>query len=175
LKKLSLSKLNLFIAAAGVLMIIGLAVEGMITKPQLHDLMSYEDDKNRLNGEIEQQRLIESDSRAVAGLLGVESLSDLGRASADDPIAYISRLLDESKLVRLGLTTSGRETVGSLRMNSYTVRTKGSFREMQQFVQSLENGARLATIDAFRIMPIMDGDSLEGRFNLSIYDVKEEL
>jgi hypothetical protein len=175
MKKLTLSKLNLFIAAAGVLLIVGLVIDGTVTKPQLKELMTFEDDKTRLQGAIEQQRLFESDTRTVAGLLGVESLDELGRTSAGDPIAYISRLLDESKLVRLGLTTSGREDVGSLTMSSYTLRTMGDFREIQHFVQSLESGLRLATIDAFKIMPTMDGDNLEGRFNLSIYDVKEEL
>ncbi len=173
-KKLTLSKLNIFIATAAILLVVGLAVDGMITKPQLQEIMILEEEKARLYAEIEHQRMVESDSRAVADLLDVESLIDLETTSHGDPIAYISNLLDESKLVRLGLTTSDHKDVGSLRKNSFTLRAKGGYRDMQDFVQRIENGSRLASIDAFKIRPTIDGLGLEGRFNLSIYDVKEE-
>ena len=110
----------------------------------------------------------------MAELLGAESLTHLTVPSQDDPIAYLNSLIEDAKLVRLGLTISGQKDIGSLQMHSYTLRAKGGFRQMQNFVQKVEGGDRLAAVDAFKIMPTLDAESLEGRFSLSIYDVKEE-
>ena len=173
-RRLTLSKLNLFIAAAAVLLVLGLGIESMLTKPHQQEIQNLLAEKSRLHTEIERQRVIESDSHAVADLLDVASLAELENRAGDDAISYLSGLLDEAKLVRLGLTTSGQEDVGTLKRISYTLRAKGDFRQLQDFVRKVESGDRLATVDAFRIMPTLDAKSLEGRFNLSIYDVKEE-
>ncbi|MBU0741221.1 hypothetical protein KKG45_05125 [bacterium] len=173
-RKLTLTKLNLFIAAAAVLLVLGLGIEGMLTKPHQLEIRNLLAEKSRLQIEIERQRVIESDSRTVAALVGVSSLAELAAPTGHDAISYLSGLLDEAKLVRLGLTTSGQEDIGTLQATSYTLRAKGDFKQLQDFVQRVENGDRLATIDALRIMPAIDDTSLEGRFNLSIYDVKEE-
>jgi len=170
----TLSKLNLFIAAAAVLLVVGLAIEGLMTKPHLREIETLQAERSRLRAEIERQRGIAAESRTVAGLLGVDSFDQLSAPNRDDPIAYISRLLDDSGLMRLGLTTSGREEAGSLQTTSYTLRAKGDFRQLQNFVWRVENGERLVSVDAFRIAPTIDAQALEGRFNLSIYDVKEE-
>ncbi|MBC8423609.1 hypothetical protein H8E07_05760 [bacterium] len=173
-QKLTPNKLNLFIGSAAILFVLGLGIEGMLTKPHQLEIQDLLEEKSRLQAEIERQQGIETDSRLVARLLGVESLEELDGSVENDAITYLSDLLAEAKLVRLGLTTSGQEDIGTLKMTSYTLRTRGDFHELQAFVQLVENGERLATIDAFRIMPALDAKGLEGRFNLSIYDVKEE-
>ncbi len=172
--KLTLTKLNIFIASAVLLFVVGLGVEGVMTKPHQLEIEDLLAEKSRVHAEIERQQNIEADSREVAGLLGVESLTELDTGVEIDAITYISDLLSDAKLVRLGLTTSDQKDVGTLRATSYTLRAKGTFRQMQDFVQRVENGERLASIDAFRVMPSLDAETLESRFNLSIYDVKEE-
>lgn len=165
------SKLPICLGAAVLLLAIGLAVEGQMAQPRLKQLYALNDEKAQLNHKLQQQRNIESDTREVAALLGLESLSDLESLTSGDPIAYLSRLLDESGLVRLSLTASGREPVGSLDKQTYTVRAQGNYRSMQRFIQKVEGGPCLASIDILKIMPDMNGQKLEGRFGLSLYNL----
>lgn len=173
-RKLTPTKLNLFIASAVVLLVVGLVVEGMVTKPRQYEIEDLLVEKERLHAELERQQNLEADSREMAALLGIDSLDELEVGSQPDAVAYISELLTDAKLVRLALTTSGQEDAGVLRATSYTLRAKGGFRGMQDFVQKVEDGERLASIDDFRILPEIDSKSLEGRFNLTIYDLREE-
>ena len=173
IQKITLTRLNIFIASAVLLMVAGLVVDNMMAAPRLREIRDLNAERGRLHSEIINQRSIEAESRHMARLLGVEELNQLPTRPDEDAITYLGAMLDEAKLVRLDLTTHERSDMGSLQRTSFMLRVKGDFKGMQRFVQNLEHGSRLATLDAFKIKQTLDLKELEGRFNLSIYDPKE--
>ena len=168
--RMALTRLNIALGLAVVLLAAGLIIEGTVAKPRLRRLQALDAERTRLMGEIDQQRHIEAEGRTAAALLGIDSLDEVAGMERSDPIAYLGSLIEASGLMRLGLNTDDRDVAGTLDHQRFTLRVRGDYRALQDFVQRVESGPRLAAVDAFTISPDMDGKDLEGRFNLSIYD-----
>jgi hypothetical protein len=168
--RIRFDKVTVFMGGGLLLLAVGLVIEIGFARPLLREIGSMNEERSRMRTEIIRQGELDKDGSALAEVFGLADLAELGRAPVVDPLAWLGTTISDAKLVRLDLTNTGAADFGKVRRSDFTVRTRGSFAQMQQFVRSLEAGPRLVAIDAFTISTQFDKQSLEGRFMLSIYD-----
>jgi len=164
------NRIAVFLAATGLLLVIGLVIEMGFARPRLRELSSLIEERSRLLAQIRTQQQMEGQSDELAEHLGLSDLSELSTAPDADPATYLGLLLDHSRLVRLSLTTSGDKQFSGVKRSDFSLRAQGGYDDMQTFVRNLESGPRLASVEAFDIRTQVGTRELEGRFNISIYD-----
>ncbi len=159
----------LFLAV--LMLLAAVAVEVGMTRPQRLELDRIAGERQRLMEELQdhQNHLRQGDE--LAAYLEVGNLVDLLEGVGDgDAVSYLNGKLAEAKLTQLELITEASSAYGKLHRSQFSLRLTGRYAGVLQFVRSLEQDRRLATIDAFVITEIEGSSQIEGRFNISIYD-----
>ena len=167
------TRLPVVLAAAGLLLVVGLVIEMAFARPRLQEIERLTGECARLQAQIQDQLRLESESRRLAVHFDMSGLDELTNRSPSDAVAYLGQALDRSGLQRLDMTTNGGEDFGRLRRSDFLIRARGNYAEIQTFVRELERGRRLVSIDALAIKTMLESRDLEGRFNISIYDPTE--
>ncbi|MFO7653329.1 MAG: hypothetical protein R6X25_05835 [Candidatus Krumholzibacteriia bacterium] len=163
------------LAAAGILVLVGLGIELGMARPQLQEIRRLERQRDTLLQEQAAQRARVTEIEDMADALQVESLPDLRALGAnDDPVVFIGRMVGASGLQRLAILVGESVTAGPLRSSPFTVRVMGDFGRMLAFVRMLEQAERPVTIDAFQLQMLESG-RLEGRFDVTVHDPIGEL
>lgn len=164
------TRIAVVLAIAGLLMVAGLIVEMGFARPRMREISRLIEERSQLLAQIRAQQSQDGLSDEMADQLGLDDLARLGAAPEADPATYLGKLLDQSRLVRLSLTTAGGKEFNGIRRSDFNLRAQGGYAAMQAFVRDLESGPRLASVEAFDIRTQTDTSALEGRFNISIYD-----
>ena len=112
----------------------------------------------------------EQESRDLARLLKMDSLSELGAETPGDPVSFLGACLDKARLLRLELKTDGADFAGDLKRTRMSVRAKGRYQDIVSFVRILETAPRVVVIDQMNISRPPAAMDLEARLNLTIYD-----
>ncbi|MBK6898958.1 MAG: hypothetical protein IPH09_06705 [bacterium] len=167
------TRLPVVLAAAGLLLVVGLVIEMAFARPRLQEIQRLTAECARLQSQIQDQQRLDSESRQLAVHFDVAGLAELTDRTQPDAVAYLGQALDRSGLQRLDMTTNGGEDFGRLRRSDFLIRARGNYAEIQTFVRDLESGRRLVSIDALAIKTMLESRDLEGRFNISIYDPTE--
>lgn len=167
------ARLPVVLAAAGLLLVVGLVIEMAFARPRLQEIQRLTGECARLQSQIQEQQRLDSESRQLAVHFDVAGLAELTDRSQPDAVAYLGQALDRSGLQRLDMTTNGGEDFGRLRRSDFLIRARGNYAEIQTFVRELERGRRLVSVDALAIKTMLESRDLEGRFNISIYDPTE--
>jgi hypothetical protein len=158
---------------AGLCMALSLVAQLMLVHPRQGELRRLSADRQRLLSRIAEESRSDQLDLGLASLLGVKELTELTGAQAGEPLTYVGKLLDRSRLTRLDITTDGVKETDLLVRTSFTVRVLGGYPNVLGFVKSLESGTRVATVDAFEMEHDVASDRLETRLSLSIWDPKK--
>lgn len=164
------NKLPAALAAAGLLLAIGLVVEIFFARPRLQEIRALTGECAGLQAQLQDQLRLDGRSSQLAVHFGMPDLGTLAQPPRSDAVAYLGQTLDRSGLRRQDMTSSGGEDFGRLRRSDFVVSAHGDYAQFQTFVRELEAGQRLAVIDALSIRPLLESRQLEGRFNISVYD-----
>jgi hypothetical protein len=152
------------------LLVAGLLVDIAFTQPRLREVRRLRLQRDELLHQLGNVENREHEVKAIAELLSVDTLAELRPAPDDDPLTFVGRLLEGSRLTRLELSTTGTSETESFRRTRFALRVLGSYGRILEFVRNLERGPRLATVDAFVIEAATGPEALEGRLNISIHD-----
>ncbi len=163
------------ILAIGLLfLLVGISVDLALVTPKSKRLVSLEKKRSELLGQVAQAQNSDRESQRLLDYLESNGLrtSSLGK---EDPTAFLGKLIEDSKLVRLELKAIESIESANLLQSKFFLRVHGSFDPTLRFLQTLESGTRLVAIDEIKINTGLDKKKLETRLNLSIYDPLEKL
>ena len=156
---------------AGVLLLIGIVFDAGFVQPRVREIRRLRGELTSLRTQASQQGSMEGELTSLAKRLGVGDLNVAFTSYASaDPVTFLGRLIGESRLTRLELSTQATTIVGQLRRTKFSFRVLGSYAQLTDLVQRLERSPHLVTVDALSIMPAVDAAGLEGRLDVSIYD-----
>lgn len=165
------SRMNLLFIWVFSLLLLGLVIDVGINRAAINEVRRLGLYRAQLLDQTNQLVERNLDNQTLAKALKVESLADVLVPNTDmNPVSYIGQQLDNSGLTRLELSTLGVSESDNLRQNRFSLRALGKYTEIMDFVRSVEQGETLATLDAFSIETVVGKNSLEGRFNISVYE-----
>ena len=154
-----------------ILLILGIGVDLGFTQRQSQDVRRLINEREQLRKRLSTLESRDLDSQRLAVHFEVEHLTDLlDHGWRDDPVSYIGAVLTESGLTRLELGTMATAEVGKLQKTQFFLRASGRYERVWRFVKQMEQGPRLATVDALKMEQMIESSYVEARFNLSIYD-----
>jgi hypothetical protein len=115
-----------------------------------------------------------ADIPSARELASIEAWKGTGAAadSAADmnPIRWIGAAIEDSGLERCDLATRDEpSTVGRLAKESFSLRARGSYAHILDFVRRIESGRPLAVIEDLTIEPDDETQLLDARISMSIY------
>jgi Tfp pilus assembly protein PilO len=162
---------KILIGATLALVGAGVTIDFIWANPLLEKTRAMERQRvealERINSTIEAQ----AERQALAGALQVADLAELKQLSdRSDPIVFLGRLLDRSGLTRLEMTSTGTNESARLRQTGFTVRATGEYGQIVDFIRTLEQSARLVTVDVLQIQKSVGAGILECRLSLSVFD-----
>ncbi len=144
-------------------------IDVAFTQPQLRTVKRLAAQRAELLEKLTEASERERRSKRLAQFLEVDDLTQLATLTGEDPLTYVASMVKAARLTQLELTAGDSGRIGSYRRARFTVRLQGSYERTLDFVRMLEEGARLASIDAL-VVKRADSRSVENRFNISIYD-----
>lgn len=149
----------------------GMAIDFIWARPMLEKTRAMERQRTEALDRINSTIAAEAERRQLAEALMVAELSDLNWLSSQtDPIVFLGRMLDDSGLIRLEMTSTGSSESARLRQTGFTVRATGQYSQMVDFFRALEKSPRLVTVDVFQIQKAVGNGNLECRLTLSVFD-----
>lgn len=159
------------LAVAVALIVGGLAVSFLLTGPLLDDIGRLRRQRATVVGAVQQDMARAAEQRALAKVLDVDPGSPVD-APTVDPLVFLGRLLDESGLTRLELTTTATAESGRLQRTGFVVRAAGDYADILAFVRALESSRRTVTVDALQIDTVVGTGRQECRLLVSVHDVR---
>jgi len=164
--------LNSAIGVVFALLVAGVIVDMSVTSPRVADLRELMETRHALRSQLGEAMGSKFRENDAARALGVDNIQIAITPSPEDPVSYLGHVIEQSGLTRLNLVSVEQDEGERLKRSEFSVRTAGSYDEIIDFVQRLETGQRLVTIDRFNFASHLVGDEIEGKFTLSIYDPK---
>jgi len=171
LKKLITPKI---MAIALLVIVVGVSVDLALVTPKSKRLVSLENKRMELLGQVAQVQSSERDNRRLLGYLEHYGLRTSSLIK-EDPTAFLGKLIEDTNLVRLELRAVDVIESANLVQTKFFLRVHGPFDPTLQFIRTLESGTRLVTVDEIKINTSLDNRNLETRMTLSIYDPLEKL
>jgi hypothetical protein len=156
-----------------LVIVVGVSVDMALVTPKSKRLVSLEKKRKELLGQVTQVQNSERENQRL-----LEYLEQYGlRTSSliiEDPTAFLGKLIEDSKLVRLELKAVDEIESANLIQTKFFLRIHGPFDPTLHFIRTLESGTRLVTVDEIKINTGLDNRNLETRMTLSIYDPLEK-
>jgi hypothetical protein len=162
------------LALAIALIVGGLAVNLLLTGPLLDDIRRLRGERAATMKNVQQDLARGAEHRALGEELGLDPASAV-EAPTTDPLVFLGRMLDESGLTRLELTTTATAESGRLQRTGFVVRAAGDYADILAFVRALESSRRVVTVDALQIETIVGTERQECRLLLSVHDVRAKV
>jgi len=162
---------GIVLVLAAVFLAAGVAVDLGFTKPARESFKRLSAQRDELV--VRSARALEqqADNQELARRLNLGGLSELiAVRPQSDPLNYLGRTIEASGLTRLDLSSGNVSLTANLRQTRFTLRLLGTYSSLLRFTRSLEQGPRLASIEAFSIQEIPESRQLEFRLQVSIHE-----
>lgn len=164
------TRIGLALALAALLLVVGLLVEREYAHPMLERIANLQSQRQEGWAQLRRQEDLAERSERLAARLGFETLNELAASAEIDPVSYLGGLIEKHGLVRLDLRNMGGQAYPALHRTDLNLIVTGRYARIQDFMQDLETGRRLTSIESFTIRSRRETTDLEGRFNISVYD-----
>lgn len=162
---------NVLMGTAGLLFACGLAVDRLGIGPTLVQTRALERQRQTALSRLGTQAEADAELEVLAAGLGLPDLQGIRSLTGGlDAVVYIGGRVGEAGLRQVELTTDEVEDAGALRQTRFTLRVEGEYAAVVDLVRNLEQGPRLMTVDALKVVAGEGGGALECRLALSVYD-----
>jgi Tfp pilus assembly protein PilO len=161
-------------------LVLTLAVDLGFTKPQSEEVARLSALRDRLRQQLAMRQARDRQIEDLHDFLEEENLAGaLLAAREGDPATYVAELLEQTNLVREELRHEESRETSRFRITQLGLDVRGSYEDLVAFIRTLEQGARLATIEMFMI-ETMAGERtrrgkamLRAQITVSVLDPKE--
>jgi len=176
----SQSDLTVFALGLGVaVLVLTLAIDLGFTQPQAEEVERLTALRARLRRQVDLRQARDRQVEDLHDFLEQENLAGvLLAAPRSDPATYLGELLEQTRMVREELRHEENRETERFRITQLRLEVRGSYEALISFIRTLEQGARLATVEMFMI-EVVEGDRtrrgevmLRAELAISIFDPK---
>lgn len=162
---------SMLLGVAIILLAVGLVVDLGFTQPRVQEVRRLDSERRGLLDRLTARSVRDREAEQLARSIGATDLKgaiEVHRNS--DPVTFLATALDDNKLTTIELGTTSSHNTGQLTRTRFSLRVRGRYNRILDFVRTIERSPRLVTVDALSIVEAEDSNLLEGRIDASVYE-----